>query len=81
MSNSPKDLKITLDLNECPHVKTLTHWASVSRTLRNALFVLESENPNEDRLNLALDELKDLVEPLDWLHKATVEQITILNNK
>lgn len=72
----PSDFKITLDLNQCPHLEFFLKGYSVSRALNNAVAVIEDPpTDNVGRLNVAVDELEELAEPLDWLHKAVTEQL------
>ena len=64
--------KVEVELIETS-TKVLTHWASVSRTLDNIenLLLSATFTSEEDKANcqLALDELQELHQPLDELHR------------
>jgi hypothetical protein len=66
---------VIIDISECPYVKRLRHWASVSRSLNLAHRVLDEfadgyEGSLPDDVDTTLTELKDLEPALDWLHQA-----------
>jgi hypothetical protein len=73
-------MKITIDLPDM-YVKTLSKWASVSRTLKNANRICEeyisiAEDGNLiDKAHIAKDELDIITQPLDLLHRLVRDEL------
>jgi hypothetical protein len=71
-------MKILIDISNA-HVKKLRFWASVSRTLSTSASLLDDvdndalNESDSERLNNAIEELRDLTVPLDALHAAFKE--------
>jgi hypothetical protein len=71
-------MKIEIDLSECPHNDLIRRWCSVSRTLNLAISVIDDLIPDGEiphSAMVAMAELKEIGDMLDYLHKKVQNQL------